>query len=442
MARLSQQRRELIYSLFLVIFIPLCLIGGALWLTSQVKLNYDQELRRKANLANEVFGVSVAGALTSNTTDPAAVLLQSLIDATRRQAPEIDQLTVTIGRGSELQVLASSDTSLVRQADTTIQSQLAYSKQNAIASLIASGEGNDREWLVATPILSPSGSVLAVSTMRVSLAAADQAMNAALMSSFIVLTVILLAVIALLLHHFRFVEYAELFRKQKELDQMKDDFISVATHELKAPMSIIKGYISMAQEETDLPKINEMLTIAFNQTDRLNHLVTDLLDVSRLEQGRTKYSVEKVDLAVVIKPMLAVFKMKAEAKQLTLDYQAPTSLPDVAADPNRVSEVFTNLIDNAIKYSRTGAVTITHAFDATTVTTTVADTGIGMTPDEQSRLFQRFYRARNDDTADIEGTGLGLWIIHQYIDHMNGSIRLESEKGVGSKFIVVLPRAN
>jgi signal transduction histidine kinase len=198
----------------------------------------------------------------------------------------------------------------------------------------------------------------------------------------------------------------------------------------------------MAQEETELPKINEMLTIAFNQTDRLNHLVTDLLDVSRLEQGRTKYSMEKVDLKAIIEPMLAVYTAKAEAKKLKLDYQPPTDLPIASADPNRVSEVFTNLIDNAIKYSRTGTVTVSHAFDATTVTTTVADTGIGMTPDEQARLFQRFYRARNTETADIEGTGLGLWIIHQYIDHMGGTITLDSEKGVGTKFIVTLPRAN
>src|SRR5262249_22228345 len=101
--------------------------------------------------------------------------------------------------------------------------------------------------------------------------------------------------------------------------------------------------------------------------------------------------------------------------------------------------IFTNLIDNAIKYSRAGTVTVAHAVGQGTVTTTVTDTGIGMTPEEQSRLFQRFYRAKNVDTANIEGTGLGLWIIKQYAQKMGGDITVRSEKGKGSTFSVTLP---
>src|SRR6185503_19901459 len=104
---------------------------------------------------------------------------------------------------------------------------------------------------------------------------------------------------------FRFVEYAELFRKQKELDQMKDDFISIATHELKAPMSTIKGYISMALEDNKISQTaREMMQIAYDQTNRLGRLITDLLDVSRIEQGRTKYAIQPVDLKATIQPMI------------------------------------------------------------------------------------------------------------------------------------------
>jgi signal transduction histidine kinase len=186
---------------------------------------------------------------------------------------------------------------------------------------------------------------------------------------------------------------------------------------------------------------HDQLQIAFDQTDRLGRLVTDLLDVSRIEQGRTKYNLSSINLPSVIQPMMLNFEIKAKAKVLKLEYQPQADLPAVMSDPDRVSEIFTNLIDNAIKYSRTGTIAITHLVEPAAVTTIVADTGIGMTPDEQGRLFQRFYRARNDDTKEIAGTGLGLWIIKQYIEHMGGTIQVESEKGKGTRFLVNLPRA-
>lgn len=223
---------------------------------------------------------------------------------------------------------------------------------------------------------------------------------------------------------------------------MKDDFISIATHELKAPMSVIRGYLSMILEERDLSKnVREMTAIAQDQTTRLTRLVTDLLDVSRLEQGKTKYNLAPIKLPATITPMMSTFEVKAKDKGLALRYQPPADLPAVTADPDRVSEIFTNLIDNAIKYSRTGTVTITHEVAGNLLATTVADTGIGLTPEEVSHLFARFYRAKNDDTKDISGTGLGLWIIRQYARAMHGDISVESEKGKGSQFILTLPLA-
>jgi signal transduction histidine kinase len=440
--KLSQQKIELAYSLFLIILIPACMVGSTIWLTGQVKANFDQELRRKANLANEVFGVSVTSILTNTSPQQTPARLQSLIDQTRNVAPEIDSLNVAVQQGSGFQTLASSDSAQAGQADTTIQTQLAWSKNQPIASLIAAGEGQDREWLVATPIIGATGTPLAISTMRVSLRSADELITTTLRTAFIMLSLMLIIIIFLLLNHFRFVEYAELFRKQRELDQMKDDFISIATHELKAPMSVIKGYLSMVLDEKISKNVRDMVRISYEQTERLNHLVTDLLDVSRLEQGRTKYTIKPVNLPAIITPMLeSTYKAKAAEKHLGLHYQPPADLPAVAADPDRVSEIFTNLIDNAVKYSRTGSVQVSHTVTPAAVITTVEDTGIGMTPDEQSRLFQRFYRARNDDTKEISGTGLGLWIIKQYIEHMGGTIRVESEKGKGSKFVVALPPA-
>jgi signal transduction histidine kinase len=438
--RLSQQHRELIYSIFLILLIPAFMIGSTVWLTSQFKNNFDQELRLKANLANEVFGVSVVNALQSNTVSGAAASIQSQINQTIPNAPEIDLLSVAVPKGSGFDTIASSETSLVNTTDTSPQTQFAWDKQTPVASLISAGEAGVQDWVVATPVFSESNHPLAVTVMRVSSQESDNAINQTLRTAFIILSIMTAIIVLLLLNHFRFVEYAELFRKQKELDQMKDDFISIATHELKAPMTVIKGYLSMTLE-MKLPKEpRDMVKIAFDQTDRLGRLVTDLLDVSRIEQGRTKYNLTSVDIAATIAPMMGTFEVKAMDKKLKLDYQKTDNLPNVTADPDRVTEIFTNLIDNAIKYSNSGTVIVSHVVTPTSVDTSVRDTGIGMTQDEQSRLFQRFYRAKNADTKDIPGTGLGLWIIKQYIEHMGGTIRVDSEKGKGTAFIVSLPR--
>jgi len=300
----------------LVILIPAVIVAGTVWLTSQIKSDFDLELRRKANLANEVFGISATNIMNANSPSQAAILLQQLVDQARSQAPEIDQLSIVSSSGTGFRTLASSDTAKVGQTDTTIQTQLAWSKGQSIASLIASGEGNDREWLVATPLIGSGGQPSAISIMRVSLHSSDELIGTTLRNSFIGLSIMVIIIILLLLNHFRFVQYAELFRAQKDLNQMKDDFISIATHELKAPMSVIKGYLSMVLEEDDLSKTaREMTTIAQDQTNRLTRLVTDLLDVSRLEQGKTKYHLSPVNLAATIGPMINTYEAKAKIKR-------------------------------------------------------------------------------------------------------------------------------
>ncbi|MFI5240403.1 MAG: sensor histidine kinase [Candidatus Saccharimonadia bacterium] len=440
--KFDKQRLELAYSILVITLIPLMVIGSTLWLTSQLKQNFDLELQRKANLANEVFGISVANIISSNSPTQSASSIQSLIDQTLPEAPEIDQLSVSILSNNTLTTIASSDPSKNGLPDTTIQSKFAWSKQQSIASLIVAGEGGTRDWLVATPIFNATGQEVAISSLRVSLANSDSIMASTLRDSYIILGLILIVIIALLLDHFKFIQYSELFRKQKELDQMKDDFINIATHELRAPMGIIKGYISLALEEPVGEVVKTQLNVAFDQTDRLGHLIGDLLDVSRLEQNKTSFDLKLVSLAPIIGPLVTTFGVKASEKGLKLVHQENLSLPMVLGDADRITEVFTNLIDNAIKYSRQGSIIISYEINSQSVIAKVSDTGIGMTLEEQGRLFQRFYRAKNQDTAGISGTGLGLWIIKQYVERMGGTIKVNSEKGKGSTFEVILPVAS
>jgi signal transduction histidine kinase len=250
-------------------------------------------------------------------------------------------------------------------------------------------------------------------------------------------------IVLLLLNHFKFVQYAMLFRKLKEVDQLKNDFLSVATHELRAPMTVIKGSIENLVDgitgKVD-ERGKETLTTISAETDRLNGLVTDLLNVSRLEQGRISYKFETIDARDTCARLVEQFTAKAKSKGMEISYEKPETPATISVDSGRLIEIMTNLIDNAIKYSRKGTVVVSHKDDAEHVRISVRDTGIGIAAKDRERLFSRFYRVQTDETHGIPGTGLGLWIIKQYIESMHGTISVDSLEGVGTEFVVEFPR--
>lgn len=439
--QISRERLEFYYSIVLLIFIPSLLAFNTLWLSNATKRNMDIELRRKANLANEIIGQALRETL------PDQAQTQNLIMETTEKSTEIKELMILIpatGKEGYL-VLASSDPKLQNEVRRDVQSTLVWTEREPIASLVLAtfpGQASQRAWKVITPLLDEQGEPQALMDMSVSLADVDSLTTSTFRQSLIILISTILAILLLLVNHFRLVGYAVLLQKMKALDQLKNDFISVATHELKSPMTIIKGYISMVMQGDSGQINNEVkqnLQLAYEQTDRLNHLVTDLLDVSRLEQGRTKFEFKPVDLKALIQGLVSEYTKKAQDKGLTLEYQSPADLPMVTLDVDRVREIFTNLIDNAIKYTEKGKVTVSHQIEGQELKTVVADSGIGISAAEREKLFQRFYRVRNDKTANISGTGLGLWIIKQYIEKMGGRISLDSIEGSGSQFSVVFP---
>ena len=249
----------------------------------------------------------------------------------------------------------------------------------------------------------------------------------------------IIVIFGLLFRHFRLIGYVQLLAKQRELNQTMGDFLSVATHELKAPTSIIKGYLSNVMDGLHGPindDVRAQLQTSFAQTDRLNSLVQDLLNVSRIEQGRIEYTYSAVDSVKLLSIITENYKVLAKEKGLDIIYQPAQNIPLIHADEGRLQEIFTNLIDNGVKYTATGSVTVTQTATKDSVITSIKDTGFGIGPEEKKRLFQRFYRIKNEHTEKISGTGLGLWIIKQYITSMGGTIEVESMQGAGSNFIV------
>lgn len=240
--------------------------------------------------------------------------------------------------------------------------------------------------------------------------------------------------------------YAEL----KELDKMKDEFISIASHELRTPMTSIKGYLWMlAQgkggELTDKQK--HYVQRARSGAERMIDLINDMLSVSRVEQGRMEFAIKKLDIVKILKDVLEEFEAQAEKKGIDLTLQSSGLLPYVFADEQKLREVLVNLIGNALKFTEEGAITVKVTRDSShgsKLRIDIIDTGPGISAEDQERLFKKFGRLETSfvTVAESGGTGLGLYISKKLVEKMGGEIGVESELDKGSTFWFTLPIAS
>lgn len=229
----------------------------------------------------------------------------------------------------------------------------------------------------------------------------------------------------------------------KEVSELKDEFVSLASHELRTPMTAVSGTIATILDGFT-GKVNketkEFLLESKNEIDRLLRMVNNLLNISRIESGRIKYDLEKFDAWPIIKTVFANLQPLAEEKGLKLVLPSPKSETKLTlyADKDKLEEVLTNLIGNSIKYTEKGSVSLAVAKKNRTVVFSVTDTGIGITPEDQKKLFRRFSRIKEGRTT-AKGTGLGLYICKIMVGGMKGKIWVESAVGKGSRFVFILP---
>lgn len=222
------------------------------------------------------------------------------------------------------------------------------------------------------------------------------------------------------------------------LDHVKSEFLSIAAHQLRTPLSVIKGYTSMMQEGDYGHVSKEMQPIldnVYNSNEHLIHLVDDFLDISRIESGRTKYDFKPLDLSAVVSDVTNELTARAKEKGLCIKTVKCDDLPTVIADAEKIRHVIYNFVDNAIKYSPKGSITVACGTSADEVQCTVTDTGIGMDEIDRENLFQKFYRGRNVQSTEVNGTGLGLFVCKKFIEAHKGRIWVESAGiGKGSVF--------
>lgn len=235
----------------------------------------------------------------------------------------------------------------------------------------------------------------------------------------------------------------KLNKELQELDEARSEFISVASHQLRTPLTAIVGYMSMIREG-DFGKYTKQLQApldrVFLSSKRLMNLIETLLDISRIESHRFEISPEMMDIVPIAQRLLEDFQIQARDKKLALTLDIQTPIPKIYADPLKIEDVLMNIIDNALKYTEKGAVTVRLASKKKSIQCCVADTGVGLHPTEIPMIFRRSVRGTGASKTHTEGFGMGLYIGERIVTAHGGKLWAESlGKNRGSVFCFTIP---
>ncbi|MCK9393921.1 MAG: HAMP domain-containing sensor histidine kinase [Candidatus Paceibacterota bacterium] len=446
-----QDNKQTVYSIALMVVIPSVIIFNT-WLFSQsFKNTVDQSLRDKAVGISQSINISLADKLDSQQD------LQSYVSGWQsytknaelldeKYEDDIKSLDIFYRDNDSFKLAASFDKDKVGQSYSSMAYVIAWNSNWPSAQKIVDKDNNNYYWLVVSPLKDSLGNKKALLVMTLSANAIDTVLSVALTQSYLILIFSVIIIILLLLVNSSLFESAMLYNKIKEIDQMKDEFISMASHELRTPVTVIRGYIVMLMDDAKKLSIGnealQYLSIIKVSTERLNSLIEDLLNVSRIEQGRMKIDSVSIDIWPIIQNVVNQFSVQASEKKLILSCQIDSgSQSVVSVDKDRLEQVLINIIGNAIKYTLAGTVEIKAKSQGNSFFIMIKDSGIGMSAKEREHLFEKFYRVKNKKTNDIIGTGLGLWITKQIVELMGGAISVDSMEGVGSLFTLEFPLA-
>lgn len=230
--------------------------------------------------------------------------------------------------------------------------------------------------------------------------------------------------------------------RQAEIDRMKEELISIVSHELRSPLANVVGYLDLvlSQPDSEIPEQPlQFLDVAQKNARKLVGILDEMLDLSRLDAGKVEMSLGDVEIDAMLHFTAMSFKPDAEAKKLSVSIDS-VGEPIVCADIDRLQRVLNNLVGNAVKYTpEGGSIFLSCEQIGGEVRVLIRDTGIGIRAEDQVKLFQRFFRVRSDETRNITGTGLGLSIAKSIMDAMGGRLSFKSEYGEGTEFTLVLP---
>ncbi len=427
---------QLLMTLVLIIVIPVAfLVSGQQFLSASHDNQERLELDR-IGIMHDIFASFLkAGQFNSE-------LIQNEIERISQLNPDITKFNVAKEEKNSVSIIASLTPDLIGKK-VTLQEADSYRLANTNPSdsfLVPIAQNGIRYWQGFRLVQTDGGDDYYIFT-ETSLEQIDLHFANRIMTAYYWLIGLMLIVLLLIMRHIRLIDYSYLYRETKRTNEMKDLFTNMIAHELRAPLTAMRGYASMIREKTNLDEDTKTQAKKIEDSaERLVLIVSDLLDVARIQSGKLLVVKGELNISDLIVSVIDAIQISAKEKNVEITHEGVHSGVMISGDEKRLYQALTNLVSNAIKYTKQGAITVSLQDMRERVEIRVKDTGMGISADNQKNLFAPFFRVENEEVSNITGTGLGMWITKQLIELMGGSIGVESIKGVGTHVVVTLPK--
>ncbi len=441
------------FSLALMVFIPLALYFYVSFTLQSFERVAEIEIGSHTYTTRNMLLVLMDRDFPAKNSQNQAALQQT-IDSINADETNLRNIRVIVKEGRDYKAIAAQDHDMAGKIiDVTPslngESLIAYSWVNTNEDVVSDIEISGERYRRVIKVFADdeSGEVYALATADISLDRTLNALAGAIYQGYLIVALIIFLSLLLVFQHARLFSYVGLSKELQEKNTAKDNFIRMATHELRAPVTVLIAYMETLKEEL-AGAVSDGQKVYIDRMDlsikNLSDLMADILEVSHLEQGRTDFDPEIVAPDVVVKEIVNGLTSKAEEKGLKLVFDATGFSHKVSVNLVCFKRIITNLVENSIKYTPAGKVTVSIAAQTAKkrCVITIQDTGFGISAEGQAHLFEQFYRVKTQDNSGIPGTGLGLWMSRQMARKMGGDIMLESIERMGSRFFVFFPLAD
>ncbi|MFT7507296.1 MAG: signal transduction histidine kinase [Acidimicrobiales bacterium] len=426
-----REHPQILFVLILIVLLPLLFLKNGDRFLDVGKSNQDKLLHERIGLMQDLF-VSI---LVASNYSPE--VMQTEIERISLLNTDIVDFKIVQMQGADFVPIAALDTTIIDIPETTVNlyqgAATAYNETLVYAALFNEG----RIWSAYRAIQSDVGDFYFIYT-QLSLEAVDAVLQSRKRDAYFSLIPIFLFMMALAYWHIKLTDYKYLYIKVQKANEMKDLFTNMIAHELRAPLTAIKGYASMVDESSENEEHKKYAGRIKESSERLLAIVNDLLDVARIQSGKLSVETETFNVSEILMAVIDELHISAQEKNITLSSIGTDSSHLAIGDRKRLHQALTNLLSNSIKYTPKGDIELSIEEKKTIVEIRVKDTGTGISSEDQRKLFAPFFRVQNDDVSQITGTGLGMWITKQLVELMGAKIGVESIKGVGTHIVVTL----
>lgn len=425
---------QIYVGLLLVVVLPLLFLYTGQKFLDAARSNQDRLQKDKVGLLHD----SIVVLERSGAVDRSVI--QDQIEYLASINPDITNFKVLTSENRQIVPIVSLSTTSIGVAEKQVdlyQNAAVRFDDSVIFEFYVDG---GRYWQAFRAFEGPTGKIMFVFTEH-NLAITDAVIAKNEKEAYLSLLLVYLFVLVIAWWLIKNTDYRHLYKEAQDAIKTKDLFTNMIAHELRAPLTAMRGYASMITEADDARKEDREHANRVSQaSERLLNIVNDLLDVARIQSGKLSVELTEVDLSVIVNAVADELRVSATEKKLSLACAGTEQSHLAAADPKRLHQALTNLVSNSIKYTKEGTIEVSIEEKNQNFEIRIKDNGMGISAADQQKLFAPFYRVNSKDVSQVTGTGLGMWITRQLLELMGASIAVESIKGVGTHIVVTVAK--